>query len=1150
MRKLIFIVFLLSICLLTGFANAQPKLTNIDYYINGIPSNQASYSIVTIELKFDTPMDQTIEPTIKYGLVGENYPLSLPASGRWENNILWQGSFAITNNVPSTNDGEYAFKIYGAENETNVAMDTTYSLDLNDNKILIIGRSGELILSADSLFFGNISSGNTKDLQLTLTNNSVVTLEISSLSVESPFYIVNNISNLTIPGKGTYVLTLRFTPLTRAKHIENLVLITNDRRQEVYNVYLSGSAYGARMILSTNGPLEFGKVKPDSSAKRSFRIHNQSAGDPTLSDTLRIFDMATNDPSFSASFEQLNIAPGDTDTVDVTFSPLKYQNYEGYHLTFYSNDDRTPKRTLLLNGDAGDEVPPTSITNLQITWDGFSGSSNTDSLYVCWENPADPSGIAEIWWKFSLLIDPPENQNDTTQYGGRYILESEQNCFYLPLYGKITSGRWYCYLWLVDGFGNSGYLDAIRTNIIYDVTPPGKPIINAWSIPQKTWFGPFHNYVLTIQVPSDPFLRYIDAHEIRWKYKSKPTSATNYSGKSVIHVIEQNQTSFSVPFNSESLCGENDLYIWFSDSVGNSSADSVAMTHYKFDMCAPEITRVPPDSRNIAKIGEIFTDTLQITDHSRVDSAWAKYRFGGAEAEEPIVFLKKLENSDNFLLEIPIAGVTHRGVEYKVFANDSLGYQQTWPNGASSDDWYPIRTRTEGDGFFRIDIDGRPVPLIFGEDETNYQLFSAPYELDHAGIDSVLEDDLAEYDSTVWRFFDLDWDERNTTLWKEGEEARPFAPGRSYFLITRTPDVVVDGGSGQTVKTVDPFYINLRDGWNLIATPFYFPIHKSSLSFINSNYPVSLRSFERGWNITDVMFPWKGYAIYVAKSNNDQTQTIQLKIESKAASGRIAKTTNLPFVLQEEEWLIQVSAESGVMKDKNNWAGFRKNSFDGFDELELAEPPVIGKYVSVYFTHEDWEQSVNHFSTDFRPDGDADHVWEIEVVTNQQNTPVDISFDILGELPKNKEVYLLDEDLGIAKNLRLDTYYSFRSGKDVMKKLLKLAVGSNQFIQEQAETISLIPNEFKLLQNYPNPFNPETSIHFNLPEQAQVKITIYDIQGRKVRTLLDNVQKNAGYHHVVWDATDDVGKKVAAGVYVYNILNGKQILSKKMIYLK
>jgi len=96
----------------------------------------------------------------------------------------------------------------------------------------------------------------------------------------------------------------------------------------------------------------------------------------------------------------------------------------------------------------------------------------------------------------------------------------------------------------------------------------------------------------------------------------------------------------------------------------------------------------------------------------------------------------------------------------------------------------------------------------------------------------------------------------------------------------------------------------------------------------------------------------------------------------------------------------------------------------------------------------------------------------------------------------------------------------------------------------------LIPKVFKLSQNYPNPFNPETTIKYQLPEGGRVELSIYNILGQKVRTLI-NKDINAGYHSIKWNGRNDRGITVASGIYIYMIrTNTGYFKSKKMVFLK
>ena len=96
---------------------------------------------------------------------------------------------------------------------------------------------------------------------------------------------------------------------------------------------------------------------------------------------------------------------------------------------------------------------------------------------------------------------------------------------------------------------------------------------------------------------------------------------------------------------------------------------------------------------------------------------------------------------------------------------------------------------------------------------------------------------------------------------------------------------------------------------------------------------------------------------------------------------------------------------------------------------------------------------------------------------------------------------------------------------------------------------TVLPYKFVLHQNYPNPFNPITSLRYDLPNDGLVNITIYDMMGRVVKTLVNSSQK-AGYKSVQWNATNDRNESVSAGLYLYTIQAGELRQTKKMLLLK
>jgi hypothetical protein len=88
-----------------------------------------------------------------------------------------------------------------------------------------------------------------------------------------------------------------------------------------------------------------------------------------------------------------------------------------------------------------------------------------------------------------------------------------------------------------------------------------------------------------------------------------------------------------------------------------------------------------------------------------------------------------------------------------------------------------------------------------------------------------------------------------------------------------------------------------------------------------------------------------------------------------------------------------------------------------------------------------------------------------------------------------------------------------------------------------------------LYPNHPNPFNPSTTIRYNLPEDAYVRLLIFDVAGRRIASLVNEFQKK-GMHAAIWNGRGDDGRAAASGVYFSKLEAGKESLSRKMILLR
>jgi len=134
-----------------------------------------------------------------------------------------------------------------------------------------------------------------------------------------------------------------------------------------------------------------------------------------------------------------------------------------------------------------------------------------------------------------------------------------------------------------------------------------------------------------------------------------------------------------------------------------------------------------------------------------------------------------------------------------------------------------------------------------------------------------------------------------------------------------------------------------------------------------------------------------------------------------------------------------------------------------------------------------------------------------------------------------------------------DETYIFVNGVKTYPAIRWSQHGERLLITQLYSSASLepgtLPKEYALFQNYPNPFNPSTVIKFTLPANAHVELTIYNLLGKKVRTLVTS-DLAAGDHSVTWDGLDEIGDGVASGMYLYRLQTGSFVASRKMILMR
>ena len=162
---------------------------------------------------------------------------------------------------------------------------------------------------------------------------------------------------------------------------------------------------------------------------------------------------------------------------------------------------------------------------------------------------------------------------------------------------------------------------------------------------------------------------------------------------------------------------------------------------------------------------------------------------------------------------------------------------------------------------------------------------------------------------------------------------------------------------------------------------------------------------------------------------------------------------------------------------------------------------------------------------------------------------------LVGEMEILEQNYLLtgavysdDSSTEIVDGARENDRLIFRYG-DYKSEPIQVTYSGDMSLQKVELRFSGIPSEFAVIGNFPNPFNPTTTIKYGLPREASVTITITNILGEEVRSLVSTHQ-TAGYHSVLWNGKDNQNQSVSAGVYLYHIEAGEVVQTRKMVLLK
>jgi fibronectin type 3 domain-containing protein len=512
---------------------------------------------------------------------------------------------------------------------------------------------------------------------------------------------------------------------------------------------------------------------------------------------------------------------------------------------------------------------------------------------------------------------------------------------------------------------------------------------------------------------------------------------------------------------------------------------------------------------------------IAATDASGIKNVWLYYRVAGAATFSNRLMTR--QNDNTYTQSIPAAAITNKGAEFYVRAEDTYG-------NVAQTRLHPVRVYCPN-GI------ANPAGQPSGTAASFYRLISIPLALDDKSPAMFLttNSSLGAYDNTKYRWYGL---ERATQTLREYPNFGniQLTPDMGFALLVNIRNVKLKTSSGTTVNTTVPYNIALPAGWSLIGNPFNFNIPFDSLRVSTGRF--ELWRFEGDWQInTAGLEPWKGYAIWLSEAATFSIRPGVAGLKSATSFYSVANN-------DAENWLVQIIADNGRSAEAGgasrfNFAGQSAGATDNEDALDLHEPVRLADGVEVVFTKENSAS----LKADIRQPSSNGHAWDFICRLNPEDEVLSLTFDGVATVPQAFDIFVLEPETATAYDLRANPRLQFAT-RHLTEKRFQLVAGTKAYLHEQSLPAELHPSSFELLQNFPNPFNPVTQIIYSLPEASHVEVSVYNVRGERVATLV-NERQESGSHTVVWNA-----EKVGSGVYFIRMQAGRVAAVKKCVLLK
>ena len=381
------------------------------------------------------------------------------------------------------------------------------------------------------------------------------------------------------------------------------------------------------------------------------------------------------------------------------------------------------------------------------------------------------------------------------------------------------------------------------------------------------------------------------------------------------------------------------------------------------------------------------------------------------------------------------------------------------------------------------------------------------------------------------------WDDGSTGSFLvkfDGSSTFTFRPGRGFWLLATsawTPS--------RSVPTVDlegdgTYRLALHDGWNIIANPLGADVEWSAVQATN-DITQDLWTWGGSFRETnDFVSALSGQAYYFL---NDAGLDA-LRVPYPGAPGTLAEAppeAGPALTLAAYQEGVRVSA---VRVGTNAEARAARDAHDQF------APPGHFEEASLRLVNDAVDATYTELAAEYRPANQPGYAFDL-TLRGAPGQTLQLRAEGLDAFTGQQVVLLHPETAQT---------YDLRSRATVPVRLtaaatdFKLLVGSSAFIDGERQQV--LPEEVALLPNYPNPFRGQTTLEYALPEAQTVELHIYDVLGRRVRTLVSQERQRAGQHRISWDGRNDAGEAVSSGIYLGRLRVDGRVEVQRMVLVR